>query len=164
MSWSNNNSNIAVSAAPTASVDDSYMKQQVMIIDAATGNVKNTINNQGKINEIEWSPNDEQLALNAGKDIHDPTPGRILIVSANGGNPAIIDAGYLGKYESIEWTDSKTIYFHASESTSSVLGTIGPDGSGKKIIFSGSDYGINHFSISSNGTIAFTASISSRVR
>nr|HMT30818.1 S9 family peptidase [Bacteroidia bacterium] len=152
---------LAVSVTPTSSVDDSYMKQQVMVIDAGTGNVVSAIDNQGKLGQIVWSPDNKQLALKAAKDLNDPTDGSVLLVSAEGGKPAIIDAGFLGKYEHISWSDPNIIHFHASEGTASSLGFIRIDGSGKQTIFKSGDYAITGFARAVNGTIAFIASSAS---
>lgn len=158
MSWSPDGTKLAVSVAPTSSVDDSYMKQQVVILDVATGNVSATIDNKGKLGQIVWSPDNKQIAIRAAKDIHDPTDGRILIVSATGGTPSIIDAGFLGKYESISWPELNAIYFLASEGTATSIGSVKPDGSGKQFIFRAPEHAITSISRAKNGAISFVAS------
>lgn len=157
MKWSADGSKIAVSAAPTSSVDDSFMKQRVMVVNTSTRNVIATVDNKGKLGQIEWSPDGQWLALRAAKDINDPIDGRILTVSANGGVPQKIDVGFKGKYENISWTGANAIHFLASEGTSSVLGTIRPDGSGKQTIFRSDAHHITSFSRANNGAISFTA-------
>lgn len=157
MKWSPDGSKIAVSAAPTSSVDDSFMKQSVMVVNTSTRNVIANIDNKGKLGQIEWSPDGQWLALRAAKDINDPIDGRILTVSANGGVPQKIDVGFKGKYENISWTGANAIHFLASEGTSSVLGTIRPDGSGKQTIFRSDAHHITSFSRANNGAISFTA-------
>lgn len=157
MNWSPDGTKIAVSAAPTSSVDDSYMKQGIFIVNSSTRNVIATINNEGKLGQMEWSPDSKWLAIRGAKDIHDPIDGRILTVSAEGGKPQKIDVGYKGKYENISWTSANTIHFLASESTSSVLGTIRPDGTGKQVIFKSDTHHITSFSRASNGAMSFTA-------
>jgi dipeptidyl aminopeptidase/acylaminoacyl peptidase len=157
MNWSPDGTKIAVSAAPTSSVDDSFMKQRVMVVSSSTRNVIATIDNEGKLGQIEWSPDSKWLALRAGKDIHDPIDGRILTVSAEGGKPQKIDVGFKGKYENISWTGANAIHFLASEGTSSVLGTIRPDGTGKQVIFRSDAHHITSFSRASNGAMSFTA-------
>jgi len=158
MKWSPDGSKLAVSAAPTPNVDDFYMAQSVVVVDYSSREVVAEVNNEGKLGQIEWSPNGEQLALRAGADIHDPIDGRILIVSADGGTPQIIDEDFEGKYEQIDWTATNEIHFLAAESTASVIGTIRPDGSGKQALFRSSEHAITSFSHSSAGAISFTAS------
>ncbi len=156
--WSPDGSKLAVSAAPTPTVDDSFMAQQVFVVDYRTREIAAEIDNEGKIGQVVWSPNGRQLALRAGQDIHDPIDGRILIVSAEGGTPEIIDRNFEGKYEQIKWTGNNEITFYASNGTATMLGTIRPDGSGKRTLFHGPTHNITTFSRASNGTIAFVAS------
>jgi dipeptidyl aminopeptidase/acylaminoacyl peptidase len=156
--WSPDGSRLAVSAAPSPTVDDSFMAQQVFVVDYRTRSVVAEINNEGKIGQVVWSPNGRQLALRAGQDIHDPIDGRILIVSAEGGTPEIIDRDFEGKYEQIKWTGNNEITFHASVSTASMIGTIRPNGTNKQTLFHGSTHAISSFSRASNGTISFVAS------
>ena len=158
MKWSPDGSKIAVTAASSPNVDDFYMAQSVYVVDYQTRQVIADINNEGKIGQIEWSPDGEQLALRAGRDIHDPIDGRILTVSAEGGTPEIIDEDFDGKYEQIEWTSGNVIHFLASEGTVSVLGTIHPDGSGKQTIFESDEHAIGSFSRAVNGAFSFVAS------
>lgn len=144
--WSPDGSKLAVSAAPTSTVDDSFMAQQVFVVDYRTREVSAEINNEGKLGQIVWSPNGQRLALLAGQDINDPIDGRILIVSADGGTPQIIDRDFKGKYEQIKWTGNNEITFYASEGTATQLGTIRPDGTNKRILFNGPAHNITSFS------------------
>lgn len=156
--WSPDGSKLAISVTPTASVDDSYMKQAVKIVDATSGKIIASVNNQGKLSSIHWSPDGSRLALLAAKDIHDPIDGSILIVSAQGGTPQIIDADVAGKYEQIYWTDNQTITYRMSESTASSIGTIRPDGSQRKVIFKSDTHAITSFSKSGGNLYSFVAS------
>src|SRR6056297_3687123 len=158
MSWSPDGSHIAVSAAPTPNVDDFYMAQSVYVVDYEPREISAEVNNEGKIGQVVWSPDGERLALRAGADIHDPIDGRILIVSAEGGTPEIIDEGFEGKYEQIDWTANNQIHFLASESTASAIGTIRPNGRNKQTIFRSAEHAIGSFSRSDNGLISFVAS------
>ena len=156
--WGPDGSQLAISAAPTSTVDDSYMAQQVFVIDYESREVVAEINNEGKIGQVIWSPNGQRLALRAGADINDPTDGRILIVSSQGGVPQLIDADFEGKYEQILWEDENRIHFLASESTSSLLGSINFNGSEKETAFYANAHAISSFSRVSNGDLSFVAS------
>lgn len=158
MNWSPDASKIAITAAPSPNVDDSFMAQQVMVVDYRTREVIARIDNKGKIGQIEWSPDGTRLALRAAQDINDPIDGRILIVSAEGGSPQIIDRDFKGKYEHIKWSDANTIHFLAGESTATMIGSIRPDGSGKQSIFRSAEHAITSFSRAANGAISFVAS------
>lgn len=158
LSWSPDGTKAAISVAPTSSVDDSYMKQAVKIIDISTGNIFASVDNQGKLGQIVWSPDGTKIALKAAKDLNDPTDGSILIASATGGKPQIIDENFPGKHEQIIWKDKNVIHFLASEGTGSVLGTIRPDGAKKEVIYSTKNHAITSFSKAADNTFSFVAS------
>jgi len=158
LKWSPDGNKAAVSVAPTSSVDDSYMKQAVKIINPTNGNVLAAINNQGKLGEIVWSPDGSLIALRAAKDLNDPTNGSILIVTSDDRTPQIIDADFAGKYEQLIWKENNKIHFLASEGTGSVLGTIRPNGSNKEVIYRTSEQAITSFSLAKNNTVSFVAS------
>lgn len=157
LQWSPDGSKLAVSVAPTSSVDDSYMAQKVKVVNATTGSIVSHINNHGKLSQIEWSPDSRHIALLGAYDLNDPTDGSISIVGVDGGNPQVIDADFKGKYESISWKENKHLHFLASESTGSALGTIQKDGRNKQFIYQSDVHHITSFS-ASKGHISFTAS------
>ena len=158
IAWSPDGSYLAVSAAPTPTVDDSFMAQQVFVVEYRTREVVAEVNNEGKLGQIVWSPDGERLALRAGANINDPIDGRILIVSARGGVPQMIDADFEGKYEQILWDDNDRIHFLASESTSARLGSISIDGSNKNSYFFTDEHAISSFSRNNAGDFSFVAS------
>lgn len=158
MKWSPNGDHLAVSAAPTPFVDDQYMNQKIFIVDSDSRQVTAEINNAGKLGQIEWSPAGQRLALLAGSNINDPIDGRILIVSARGGVPQVIDRNYEGMYGQIEWAEENYIHFLSSESTASRLGKIRFDGGEKQTLFFSEEHDVSSFSKSDADAFAFTAS------
>lgn len=156
MAWSPSGDHLAVSEAPTPHVDDYYMYQQVKVVDGESGKVRNAIDNEGKLGQITWSPDGEQLALRGGDDIHDLIDGRIMVVSSKGGTPENILPGFKGKFEQISWTDDGLIRFIASESTARSFGTIRPDGSGLQRVLDTEGPVLNSFSAADDGTVAFS--------
>ncbi len=155
MAWSSDSSLLAVSVAPSPEVDDQFMFQTVFVVDASTGDVRNAINNAGKIGQITWSPDGSQLALRAGNSINDPIDGRIMVVDATGGTPENIFPGFLGKFEEIKWTAEDTIHFIASEGVWRSFGTISPDGTNfTRIVGTGGPV-MYTFSVADNGDVVF---------
>lgn len=157
-SWSPNGNHIAISVAPTSSVDDMFMKQGVQVVNAASGNVTSTINNQGKLAQIVWSPDSNRLGLLGAKDLNDPTEGNIHIVSATGGNLQDITGNFQGKFERILWKDANQIHFLASEGTATGLGTMRPDGSNRQWIYKSDQHAISNFAKSNGNAFSFVAS------
>ncbi len=158
VAWSPNRDRLAVSAAPTPHIDDRYMFQRVHIVDYASKEVSHTLDNEGKIGQIVWSPDGTRIALRNGHDIHDPIDGRIMVVSANGGTPVNINPDFKGKYEQIRWTANNEITFLASEGVERSFGTIRPDGTRKSYRVNPGGPALMSFSLASNGAAAFVAS------
>jgi len=156
--WSPDDERLAAAVAPTPLVDDYYMRQDVVVISASTGKVINdNIDHEGKLDDIQWSPTGEQLALLAGNDIHDVIAGRLMVVDAEGGKPQNIYPGFEGKFEQIAWTSANTIHFLASESTQVGFGKIQPDGSGFSYELEPGGPIYESFSFADNSHIAFEA-------
>jgi dipeptidyl aminopeptidase/acylaminoacyl peptidase len=155
--WSNDGKKIAISVAPTSSVDDSYMAQKIKVVDVNSSSVIAHIDNEGKLGQISWSPDNNYIAIIGAYDLNDPTDGSLLVVSANGGKPTVIDGGFQGKMEQIIWKEQSRIHYLASEGTSNSIGTIKPNGNDRQVIYKATAANITSFSMASNGTIAFTA-------
>lgn len=158
MEWSPAGNHIAISAAPTPFVDDRYMSQLIFVVDAQSGQISTEINNAGKLAQIEWSPNGQRLALVAASNINDPAAGRILIVSARGGVPQIVERDFEGAYEEIKWIEENYIHFLASESTASRLGKLRFDGGEKQTLFFSAEHAVSSFSVSDSSSYSFVAS------
>ena len=62
VTWNGDGSRYAVALAPTPLVDDSYTSLDVYIVDAASGEVENTIGSVGKLGHFEFSPDGERIA------------------------------------------------------------------------------------------------------
>lgn len=126
--WSPDGKKLSISTAPTALVDDSYMKQVIHILDGNSLQVEAKIAHAGKLGEHAWSPDSKNIAMIAGANIHDPIAGRLFVVSATDGKPSNILPEFEGKFETIEWADDKTIRFVASEGVYTSVGTIASNG------------------------------------
>ena len=80
--WSPDGERLAVAVAPRPLVDDKMMFQKVHIVDAATGEIEATVDREGKLRRIEWSPDGRRLAMISGEDLHDPSASSLLVASA----------------------------------------------------------------------------------
>ncbi len=156
--WSPDGSKISIAAAPTALVDDSYMRQTIQILDANSFGILGTIDHPAKLGEFVWNPNGEQIAMIAGADIHDPTAGRLFVVSSKGGKPEPIIPDFKGEIEDIDWVDEKTIQFIASEGVYTTVATIASNGKKLQKIIDKGNTAFNQFSIAESGKIALVGS------
>jgi dipeptidyl aminopeptidase/acylaminoacyl peptidase len=156
--WSPDGARLAVSIAPTPTVDDSFMEQSISILDAGTLELVAEIQNRGKLGQIRWSPDGRRLALRAAHDINDPIDGRILVVDATGGTPRNILPGFEGKFEDLDWTGPNEIHFIASRGVESVFGRVRPDGTRLEPLMTGHGLALASFHRATGGRTAFVGS------
>ncbi|MCK5102929.1 MAG: S9 family peptidase [Cyclobacteriaceae bacterium] len=156
--WSPDGSKISISTAPTALVDDSYMKQRIHILDAKSLSVIGTIDHAAKLGSYAWSPDSKHIAMISGADIYDPIAGRLFVVSADGGKPKSIIPDFKGKFEDISWDDAKTIRFIASEGVYTTIGTISSKGKKLQKTIDKGNTAFSHFTTSEDGTLALIGS------
>ncbi len=76
--WSPDDRHLAIAAAPTALVDDSYVAKRIRVVDAESGAVTARIENGGKLGAFEWSPDGSGLAMIAGAHENDGAAARLL--------------------------------------------------------------------------------------
>jgi dipeptidyl aminopeptidase/acylaminoacyl peptidase len=136
--WSPAGDRLAVAVAPTPLIDDRYMNRRVRIVDPVTGEVVGGIDNPGKLGELAWSPDGARLALIAGVDRHDPSPGRLMVVPAGGATPAEMLTDllpvYRGEVQEAAWLDSETLVFVGHEGVEASLHRIRRDGGGHAVL------------------------------
>jgi dipeptidyl aminopeptidase/acylaminoacyl peptidase len=134
LQWSPVDDRLALALAPTALVDDEYMARRVHVVDAASGRVLASVEHEGKLGQIGWSPDGRTLALIAGENINDPAAGRLLVVPASGGAPADVLPEYQGHVAAFAWTDASTLAFIGDEGTETVVATVSADGSKRRTL------------------------------
>ena len=154
MALSPSGDKIAVAAAPTASVDDSYVRQRVYIADL-TGAVLAEVERAGKQGDFAWSPDGEMLAMIAAEDINDPDAGRLMVVPATGGQPVDLLPGMKGKVAAVSFPQNDEIHYIAHYGAETAHEAIRPDGAGKRTLVAPGDYIINSAS-HGGGTGAFS--------
>jgi len=111
--WSPDGERLAVAMAPRPLVDDRVMFQRVHIVDAATGEIEASVDREGKLGKIEWSPDGHRLAMISGEDIHDPSASSLMVVSADGGVPKNLTRGFEGSVAAFAWLDADVLVFLA---------------------------------------------------
>ncbi|MCB0595129.1 MAG: S9 family peptidase [Lewinellaceae bacterium] len=155
--WNPDGQRLAVAVAPTPLIDDYYMKQRVFIFRADMPEKLLPVEHNGKLGKLAWSPDGNELGFLAGADIHDPTDGRLFVVSAQGGKPKLLAPSFEGLFDDFEWIDNTTIQFIASEGLSSILGTIGVDGGALKRMSNAGGLNFTGFGRASDGNLVLTA-------
>jgi len=132
------------------------------VIDAATGKLLAHCDNPGKLGDIAWSPDGKAIAMVAGVDIHDPAAECLMLSPSTGGAPVEVLPNYPGKIDVIDWMDSETIMYVASQGCSTVFERVSakPGSAPKNIVKAGGPI-LMTLSLSADGqSAAFIASTS----
>ncbi|MBD3617561.1 MAG: S9 family peptidase [Gracilimonas sp.] len=156
--WSPDQTKIAVAAAPTPLVDDSFMAQTVYIIDHKTREILTEVDHTGKLGQFTWSPDGKKIAMIAAADINDPIAGRLKMINPENGSATLLQKDFKGMFEQIEWTDDNTLHYLASKGVWSEFGSIRSDGSRMNVIIPTGGPILKAFAHASNGTHVFDVS------
>jgi len=76
---------IVAAVAPTHLIDDHYMKRDLVVINVATGEIKQRVDIPGKLGGFELSDNGKLIAMYAGTDIHDSSDGVLMVADVKTG-------------------------------------------------------------------------------
>lgn len=97
-------SRLAVSLAPTPSVDDSMMEQRWNFVDVQTGAVASTVQTPGKLGMGRFSPDGSQFAFLAGINRSDSTAGTIHVADVQSGDYIQIASDAEQHIRTFEWS------------------------------------------------------------
>jgi dipeptidyl aminopeptidase/acylaminoacyl peptidase len=122
--WSPVDDRLLVAVSPTPSVDDSYTRQQVQVVDAGTGEVLARVENVGKLGSISWSPDGQRIGLIAAADVHDPDAGRLMVAGATAGAPRDLLPGFEGHVTQFEWAGKDTMMFVGALGTRTIFSRV----------------------------------------
>jgi len=129
--WAPKGERLVVALAPTPLIDDNFMNRRLHIVDPQGGKVLLKINNPGKLGPVRWSPDGGKLAFCSGEDVHDPSPGRLMVASTTTGDFRAIMSDYLPDISNISWRDAETILFWGGEGCYTAQGSVSSTGSNR---------------------------------
>jgi len=126
--WDASGDRLALALAPTPRIDDEYMRRKIHVVEVSRGRIVATIENPGKMKDLEWSPDGRHLAFVSAADLHDPLEGRLFVASAQGGAPRDLLPRYEGHVQDVAWLDADTILFVGHEGLASTFERVDLDG------------------------------------
>lgn len=151
LTWSPDGRHLAVALAPTPLVDDSYMMRRIHIMDVAGGKSLHQLDTEGKLGQIEWSPDGRHLALVAGVDKHDPREGHLMVASVDSSETTDLLPDYPGHIWSIAWKDEETIRYLGYRGVWTTYAEINIDGNRRETILPVGKYTLYGLSLSADG-------------
>lgn len=157
--WNPTNETLLVSTAPTPLVDDQYMAQTVKVVDAASGQELARFAHEGKLGELDWSPDGKQVAFLGGADVHDPSATRLFVGPASGGQPVELTAGKALDVDAFAWTSPTHLLAVVSRGTETSFEKVPAAGGEWKTLVAAGTNVMTQVSLSEDGQhAAFVAS------
>ena len=129
--WSPNGARIAVAVAPTPLIDDYFMNRKIVILDGESRKELVRIDVPGKLGSFRWSPDGKAIAMTAGVDRYDSTPGRLLLADALTGKLKNLLPGLGGDVKSFCWNGNDNLNLIVDVGTRTHLATLSLKGGGK---------------------------------
>lgn len=151
--WSPAGEHLALVVAPTALVDDSYMRKSVLVVDVESGSVLAHHDRPGKLGQVVWSPDGARLALLGSDDLHDPREGRVLVVPALGGEFSDLLPDFPGHAQALAWRDAAELFCLVHVGVESELLAVRADkpGEARRIVGRGAQV-LSSLSLSGDGS------------
>ncbi|MFT7537015.1 MAG: dipeptidyl aminopeptidase/acylaminoacyl peptidase [Hyphomicrobiaceae bacterium] len=100
--WSPNGRTIACACAPRNTVDDSYMQKRLHLLDVESGRMTKLVDNPGKLGDVAFSSDDQQLYYISAAFRNDPHAGSLFQVAVAGGEPTMKSKGFLGMVQHLK--------------------------------------------------------------
>ena len=156
--WSPGGERLAAVTTPTALIDDSYTSKSVVVVDASMDDfpVVSTVKAIGKLGQVGFSPNGEQVAAVSAADRHDPAAGRLMLVGAAGGFSDLLPE-LEGHVASFAWEDDEHLLYAASVGVWSTLGRVSTGGEAETLIEPGGPIGLSFSLPRDDGAAALVA-------
>lgn len=149
--WSPMGDRLAVATAPTPSIDDDYMRRTIHVVDTATGEVTGKFDTVGKVGAFRWSRDGKKLAALCAADLHDPSPGRLMVGDAGGGKLKDVLPDLQGHVIDFAWQDGDTVMYLADEGLFTSFGKVDADGSNQKAILPAGKFVLSGLSLAGDG-------------
>ncbi|RKZ08409.1 S9 family peptidase, partial [bacterium] len=136
LQWAATGNRLLATLAPTSRIDDEYMRRQWVTIDADSGAIAGRVQTEGKLGSGAISPDGKRVAFIGPDSINDPSAGRLMVASADGGAPdVLLGREFEGEVQALRWMGDDELLILADQGVHSFVARINADGgSMKKII------------------------------
>jgi dipeptidyl aminopeptidase/acylaminoacyl peptidase len=111
--WRPDGQQLAVVVAANPGIDAEYMFARIRIVDAESGKIVEKVENPGKLEQLQWSPDGRRLACISAADPNDPSAGRLMVATFPGGALTDVVPNIEGDVRDFEWQDDNQILYIA---------------------------------------------------
>ena len=156
--WSPAGDRLAAVTTPTALIDDSYTSKSIVVVDLTAGEfpVVSEVKAIGKLGQVAFSPNGDQVAAVSAADRHDPADGRLMLVGRGGDFNDLLPE-LEGHVASFAWEDDENLLYAASVGVWSTLGRVSTDGEAESLIEPGGPISLAFNRPRGGGAVALVA-------
>ena len=156
--WSPTGDRLAAVTTPTALIDDSYTSKSVTIVDVSTDGfpVISSVRAIGKLGQVGFSPNGEQVAAVSAADPNDPAAGRLILFGGAGDFPDLMP-DLDGHVASFAWEDDEHLLYTASVGVWSTFGRVSTSGHATTLIEPGGPISLSFSRATGGGNLALVA-------
>jgi dipeptidyl aminopeptidase/acylaminoacyl peptidase len=156
LDWSPDGSRLALAIAPRNLTDDFYMFSRIHLLDVESGDVRQLVDNPGKLGPMGWSPDGSALAYISAVDARDPHAGMLFMADARTGEVTSLTPGLEGMVHGFEWLEPETMRLVLSRGAQSVVSDFDVGGRGfRDLPATGTAFGSVH---TAGGTVAAVVS------
>ncbi|UCF69016.1 MAG: S9 family peptidase, partial [Acidobacteriota bacterium] len=137
VAWSPDGTRVVTDLSPRPLTDDRYMFRRLHVVDVESGEVAAKIENPGKLGSFLFSTDGQTIVMISGRDINDPSAGRLMAASADGGpvRDLLPQLTETGQVEGFDFAKDGSIVYLASVGVGSQIGRLRADGSRHELIY-----------------------------
>ncbi len=147
---------LLVGVTPTPLVDDAFVARRLQVVDL-DGAVQADIAVEGKLGRADWSPDGRHIALVGSVDRNDPAPGRLLVVSAEGGTPRDLLPGLEAHVATFDWRADGALVYVTDVGAETEVASIAVDGSDRRTLLPAGELVVLAVDVDGTGEAALVA-------
>lgn len=155
--WSPDGKTIFFEACDKPNIDWTYMYQKIYKVSSEGGVPQVVCETDGKLGNMDVSPDGKNLAFCAAQDISDPLPQSVFLCPLETGDPKNLTPTYEGSAVEVKWINNKTILALTNEGCYSALKKIDMKGKMSTVYSKGAIIRSMNLNVK-NGSMVFSAS------
>jgi len=134
---------IAAAISPKNLIDHSYMFTRVFLIDTESGEMNQVSENEGKLGNFAFSPDDNWIAYTASLNIHDHAVSQVFVKNLGNNNlKNLTPPDFKGHISHVNWKNNKEIIYYSEEGVWPKFAVVNIKNGKREIVLDSEDSGI----------------------